>query len=92
LRELRFDKTTQHAEDCDLDEDCSCGAAVVAGPTAVVEGPAWVVCECCEDWLCRIHDLHAFECQCPGIEVWHDELGVDPYSSGGPPLEQPSEG
>jgi len=34
-----------------------------------------------------VHDLHAFECDCPDLEGWED-LGVDPYSAGGPPEEK----
>jgi|GEM_PF-6182638 len=49
-------------------------------------GPAWVRCVCGE-WWCRVHDLHAFECDCPDLEGWED-LGVDPYSAGGPPEEK----
>lgn len=41
--------------------------------------PAWVPCNCCEEFLCSIHDMHAFECPC--LEI--DEMDFDPYSEGG---------
>ncbi len=47
------------------------------------QGPAWIPCACGEFW-CRIHDQHADACDCPGVESW----GVDPYSTGGPPVAQ----
>jgi hypothetical protein len=54
--------------------------------------PAWVRCESCEDFYCTIHELHAFECDCPPLEVWL-EAGQDPYEDvpakayAGPPWE-----
>ncbi len=47
------------------------------------DGPAWVPCDCCDDFLCRIHGCHAHDCDCPAVEEWGD---VDPYSAGGPAL------
>lgn len=44
----------------------------------LVQSPAWVKCECCDEFICSIHSTHAHECECPPIEDW----GVDPYSSG----------
>ena len=44
------------------------------------EAPAWAPCGWCEDWYCRIHQEHAYDCACPPIEEWD----VDPYTSGGP--------
>lgn len=38
--------------------------------------PAWILCPCCEDFLCTFHQMHAFECECPPIEEWDS----DPYS------------
>jgi DNA (cytosine-5)-methyltransferase 1 len=40
--------------------------------------PAWVKCDCCEDFVCQIHGCHAFECQCGPIEEWA-EVDADPY-------------
>jgi len=45
--------------------------------------PAWVPCYCCQEYVCTIHKMHAFECPRPPIEEWGD---VDPYSAGGPTL------
>lgn len=45
--------------------------------------PAWVPCPCCEEFLCTIRRCHAHECDCPPIEEWE----VDPYTSGGSPLD-----
>lgn len=46
------------------------------------QGPAWIPCDCGEFW-CRIHNQHAFECDCPSTEEWE----IDPYSAGGPEEE-----
>lgn len=37
--------------------------------------PAWEQCGCCDEFWCNIHDMHAFECDCPPIEEWNS----DPY-------------
>lgn len=34
--------------------------------------PAWVKCDCCEDYICQPHGCHAHECQCKSIEYWAD--------------------
>jgi hypothetical protein len=47
----------------------------------VFPAAAWVRCNSCEDYLCRLHDMHVHDCPCPPIEEWDQ----DPYSSGGPP-------
>jgi hypothetical protein len=44
-----------------------------------VSGPAWVPCSCGEYW-CRIHEKHAYDCECPPIDEWT----TDPYAAGGP--------
>lgn len=37
----------------------------------------WVECpEGCGEYWCNIHDMHAFECDCPPLEEWNR----DPYS------------
>lgn len=43
--------------------------------------PAWIECPCCEDYLCTIHLMHAYDCDCPPIEEWDS----DPYSD---PVEE----
>lgn len=54
--------------------------------------PAWIPCGCCDEFYCTIHGVHAFECDCPEIELWGD---VDPYSpcveTIGPVLPKPDE-
>jgi len=46
--------------------------------------PAWVLCDCCDDFICTIHPgEHAFECDCPAIEEWR----CDPYSAGGQQID-----
>lgn len=48
--------------------------------------PAWILCECCDDYLCTIHaGEHAYDCACPPLEEWR----CDPYSAGGEVLIQP---
>lgn len=63
-------------------------AAVVGSDVDPISaGPAWVKCDSCDDFLCRVHvGQHAWECDCPALEEWIDERGVDPYLAGGPPL------
>jgi hypothetical protein len=39
---------------------------------------AWIPCPCCDDFLCTIHQRHAFECPCPPIEGWT----INPYATG----------
>lgn len=46
--------------------------------------PAWILCGCCDDYLCTIHaGEHAYDCECPALEDW----ACDPYSAGGSPLD-----
>jgi DNA (cytosine-5)-methyltransferase 1 len=40
--------------------------------------PAWVQCECCDDYICQAHGVHAFECNCSSVEEWVD-FGITPY-------------
>jgi hypothetical protein len=44
--------------------------------------PAWIRCNCCDEFWCSIHSQHAWECECPEIDEWE----VDPYSTGGKPV------
>jgi DNA (cytosine-5)-methyltransferase 1 len=41
----------------------------------VTPRPAWIPCECCENYICTIHGMHAYECPCPPVEEWIS----DPY-------------
>ena len=41
--------------------------------------PAWIRCECCEDFICQVHGVHAHECECSPIEEWMD-VGASPYA------------
>lgn len=45
----------------------------------LVEG-CWIPCQDCDDYWCTEHGKHAYDCECPEIEVWA-ELGKYPYSS-----------
>lgn len=40
----------------------------------------WTECEACEDYICNLHDQHAFDCPCPAVEDFIG-LGIDPYST-----------
>ena len=64
--------------------------------------PAWMKCDCCDDFLCTIHGDHAADCPCPPIDVWslygkspyHDsylwrEVDLLPDPKGYPDLEWP---
>jgi hypothetical protein len=51
-------------------------------PTNVISKPAWVRCDCCEDFLCTIHGGHVYDCKCKPIEWWVKK-DIDPYTSGG---------
>lgn len=49
--------------------------------------PAWIACDCCEDFICTIHSKHVCDCDCAPIEHWLD--GPDPiypYADGGKPV------
>jgi hypothetical protein len=38
----------------------------------------WTRCPGCEDYVCNIHDRHAYDCQCPDIDTFV-AMGIDPY-------------
>lgn len=38
----------------------------------------WVPCDMCGDYWCVKHEKHAWECECPEVEVFFEQ-GVDPY-------------
>jgi predicted nucleic acid binding AN1-type Zn finger protein len=40
----------------------------------------WEACDCCDEYLCNIHMLHASECDCPAIDAWA-ETEWNPYIS-----------
>lgn len=37
-------------------------------PAVVV--PAWTECECCGDFWCNLHGMHAYDCSCPPVDEW----------------------
>lgn len=39
-------------------------------PISAKDGGAWVPCDCCEDYLCTIHQLHVYDYECPPLEEW----------------------
>ena len=43
--------------------------------------PAWMPCQCCDDFLCTIHGEHVHECPCPPIDTWARKK-IDPYGAG----------
>jgi len=45
---------------------------------AAIDPPAWMECQCCEDFICTIHGLHVYECDCPPIDEWD----ANPYEPG----------
>ena len=46
--------------------------------------PAWIRCECCEDYLCTLHPgEHVADCPCPDLDDWAAR-GLNPYVEGGP--------
>ena len=47
--------------------------------TTPLNPPAWVPCDCCENYLCNIHGSHAHDCECPAIDDWPAD--VDPYTT-----------
>lgn len=58
-------------------------AAEHASPYPSGDGPAWIECEGCGDYLCTEHStaeepVHAVDCRCPAVEEWH-ALGISPY-------------
>lgn len=39
--------------------------------------PAWIECPDCDDYWCNLHQLHAYDCNCPPLDEWEG----DAYSS-----------
>ena len=48
--------------------------------------PVWIPCPGCPEWICTVHDCHAFECDYPPVEDWD----FDPYSPVPPGVEIPT--
>lgn len=48
-----------------------------------ISKPAWVPCDCCDNFICTIHGGHAHDCDCPPLDVWDADLGMVPYDEGG---------
>jgi len=44
----------------------------------VLNNIAWVPCECCDEYICNAHGVHAADCECPVIETWAED-GRWPY-------------
>ena len=38
----------------------------------------WTVCDMCEDYFCNVHDMHAADCPCPGVDYLYG-IDFDPY-------------
>lgn len=55
---------------------------------AIDNRPFWERCECCDDFICNIHECHVYDCECDGIEWWA-ERDIDPYTH---PFRQRLEG
>jgi hypothetical protein len=52
-------------------------------PTNILSPPpAWIRCDCCDDFICTIHKMHVADCSCPEIDVWAVK-DIDPYTTGG---------
>src|SRR3990172_3650394 len=52
-------------------------------PTRILLKPAWIKCECCDDFVCTLHaGLHVYDCPCPDIDAWAKRKIV-PYEKGG---------
>lgn len=41
--------------------------------------PVWEPCPDCDEFICNLHQKHAFECDCPGVETWIGDLEKLPY-------------
>ena len=44
-------------------------------PMAKLNKAPWAPCNCCDDYMCSIHQEHVYDCECPPLEEWT----VDPY-------------
>ena len=42
--------------------------------------PCWTPCDMCEDYICNIHEMHAYDCLCEPVEWWY-ENDMDPYTT-----------
>lgn len=43
--------------------------------------PLWEQCECCDDYVCNMHGMHAYDCECPDIDAFM-LLDIYPYAPG----------
>jgi len=41
--------------------------------------PLWIPCPDCDDFLCTLHHLHAYDCACPAIEDMTPEQRATVY-------------
>lgn len=39
---------------------------------------AWHKCKLCEDYFCRVHKKHVYDCSCKGFQEWD----IDPRDPG----------
>jgi hypothetical protein len=52
-------------------------------PTNKLTKPAaWIPCPDCDDYWCTIHGKHAYDCECPDIDIWVEKKGILPYEDG----------
>lgn len=52
-------------------------AATDSDSDSDLDRPIWEPCHDCEEYVCNIHNEHAADCPCPGIDDWN----VDPYTT-----------
>ena len=38
--------------------------------------PIWIRCPDCDDYWCRLHKEHVYDCECPPLEEWR----ANPYT------------
>ena len=47
--------------------------SAAAGTLSLGKTTPWVKCDCCDDYICNVHlGKHAWECECPAIDIWAD--------------------
>jgi hypothetical protein len=32
----------------------------------------WERCDCCQDYICNLHEMHAHDCECPPVDDWKE--------------------
>ena len=45
-----------------------------------LDEPCWRRCSLCEDFICNIHQEHAYDCECESVEWWA-EHDMYPYET-----------